>query len=195
MLQRANQLRERILIVHGHQLRAQSVIGRVERQRQPKRYLKIRESFNAGDNARGRDRDVSCAEVSHVLVIEGTNCREDVGFVQKRLAHSHEDDVVDVGSVELLHHEELSKDLAACQVPREAVRASLTEHAAQRTARLTRYTSRLVSAVVEQHGLDLIAVGEEPKKFLRAVLRGLLLHQDRQGHQHALGELGSNVLR
>ena len=84
---------ERVAVVHRHQLGAQARIGGVEREREPDRLLDlVDEARQAGHPADGGDRR---PPVRDPEVGQPPRRREHVVVVEERLAHAHEDEVVD----------------------------------------------------------------------------------------------------
>jgi hypothetical protein len=158
-------LSERVPPVHRHQLGAQRLVGGVHRQRQPHGWALARHALDArkppdrGDSRiRRRDADVG-------QPLAGGEHRVQV---HERLAHAHEDGVVDrlpAAEVERLVH-----DLGGREVAPEAHPPGGAERAGQRTARLARQAERAAPvAVAHQHGLNRPTVAGLEQRLLRAV--------------------------
>ena len=91
-LARGEDVLERIAVVDRHDLRAQRVLGGVQREREPDRHVGLRQPVDAGRPADGRDRR---AAVGDADVRQPPRRREHVVEVHHRLAHPHEHEVVD----------------------------------------------------------------------------------------------------
>ena len=90
--------------------------------------------------------------------------------VQHRLAHPHEDAVVD--RLDPAEVERLVEDLRRGQVPAELHLPGRAERAGERAAGLGRDADRPAAvAVAHQHRLDRLAVGGVEERLHRAVLR------------------------
>jgi hypothetical protein len=158
-------LAQRVAVVHRHELGAKRVVRRVERERKPNRRALLGHPLDPGDPADRRDADVRVRDAD---VREALAGGEDVVEVHERLAHAHEDGVVQrLLSPEV---ERLIQDLRRGQVAAEAHRAGRAERAGQRAARLTRHAQRAAAiAVTHQHGLDRAAVVRLEEPLLGAV--------------------------
>ncbi len=83
---------ERVALVDRHELGAERFVGRVEREGEAQRHVGFGEPFDAGDPA---DRGDGGAAVGDADVGEAFTGGENVVEVEHRLAHAHEDAVVD----------------------------------------------------------------------------------------------------
>ena len=96
--------------------------------------------------------------------------REHLVEVEHRLAHPHEDAVVDLG--EPPEVQGLVEDLGGREVAPESHRAGRAERAGERAARLRGEAERAPAvAVAHQHGLDRMAVSRAEERLHRAVAR------------------------
>jgi len=122
----------------------------MDREREPHRRPLLRHAIDPGDPADRRDADVRVRESQ---IGEALARRQHVVEVHERLAHAHEDGVVD----RLLpaEMERLVEDLRGGQVAAEAHRAGCAERAGQRAAGLARHAQGAATvAVAHQDGLD-----------------------------------------
>lgn len=93
-------LREVVLAIDRHDLGAIGVVGRVERECDAKTMPAFAghfagEAVDAIDAAHCRDSDVAGGDVCAVVIAEDFDRGDHVFDVVHRLAHAHEDDVVD----------------------------------------------------------------------------------------------------
>ena len=110
---------------------------------------------------------------------------DDIRKIGQRLAHPHENDIVDSFAGCFLHRQQLLHDLAYIQISRETFEPARAEFAAVSAAHLGRNAERPpVRAFAIQgggggnkHGLDQVPVGETEEKLLRRIF----------GAQHANG--------
>ena len=188
---RRRQVAQRVPAVHGHQLVAQLVAGRVQRHRQRHRERLAGEAADAGDHADGGHGDVAGADAD--VVVEADDGVPAGVVVGERLAHPHEHDVghppalpggVPGGPHHLLH------DLAGGQVALEAHLAGGAEPAPHRAPRLARHAHRGPPAVVHQHGLDHVPVGERPQELDGRVAVARAAGQLGQGRREEVGQHG-----
>ena len=148
----------------------------------------VGEAADALGDARRGDGDVPHAQAPHLRLEEHAHGFDDVLVIEKRLAHAHEDDVVDVVPDVGLHGREMRDDLAGAEVALEALLPRGAKFAAQRTADLRGDAGRVMVAVVHQHRLDVLAVVEPPQVLARAVGGRLPLAQLRQPDLQQLGQ-------
>ena len=114
--------------------------------------------------------------------------------VQHRLAHAHEDAVVD--RLDPAEVERLVEDLRGGQVPAEPHLPGRAERARQRAAGLGRDADRPAAvAVAHQHRLDRLAVGGVEERLHRAVARLRLALDLERREGNVLGELGAERRR
>ena len=113
--------------------------------------------------------------------------RHDRVDVEERLAHSHEDEVID--GLEPPEVQRLVEDLPRGQVAPEAHLPRGAERAGQRTARLRGDADGAAAvAVAHQHGLDRMPVVRVEEGLHRAVARmGPLDHRQRR-ERHLIGQ-------
>ena len=104
--------------------------------------------------------------------------------VQHRLAHPHEDGMVD--RLEPAEVQRLVDDLPLAQVAAEAHLAGGAERARERAARLRRDAHRPPPvAVAHQHRLDRMTVDGVEQRLDRAVARVRLVHELERGERNA----------
>ena len=107
--------------------------------------------------------------------------------VDERLAHPHEDAVVD--RLEPPEMERLVEDLRRCQVAAELHRPGGAERAGERATRLRRDADRASSvAVAHQHRLDRVAVVRAEERLDGAVARLLLPGHGEGRERDAVGK-------
>ena len=179
-------LGEWVAVVHRHDPRPQLVVRRVEREREADRLRHlVDEALQAREPADRRDRR---AAVRDPEVGQPPRRAEHLVEVEHRLAHPHEDGVVDLGRAPEV--ERLVEDLRRGEVPAERHRARRAERARERAAGLRREAERAAAvAVAHEHRLDRVAVGGAEERLDRAVLR-LALGLDRErGEGHRGREL------
>ncbi len=141
----------------------------MDRQREPDRLLDlVDEAAQAGHPADGRDRG---APVRDPNVREPQRRIPHLVEVEERLAHPHEDEVVDRLEPPKVQH--LIEDLGRFQIPAETHRTRRAERARKGAAGLRRDADRAAAvAVAHQHRLDRMPVGGAEERLHRAV-RGL----------------------
>ena len=88
-----DQFRQGPAPVHRHQLAAQVVVRRVQRDRQLELDALFGQTPDARHNAAGAERDMTRADVDAFLVVENTQGAQDVIVIIKRLPHAHDDNV------------------------------------------------------------------------------------------------------
>jgi hypothetical protein len=182
---------QRVALVDRHQLRAQRVVGGVQRQRQPHRRALARHPVDAGNPAHRRDRRVGGGHAQLGQALAGA---EHVVEVHERLAHPHEDGVVDrIGTAEV---ERLVEDLGGRQVAPELHPPGRAERARQRAARLARQAERAPAvAVAHQHRLHRAAVGRLEERLGGLVAGDRLAHVAQRGERHLVGQRGAQLER
>ena len=159
---------ERVTVVHRHQLTAQRVGTRVQRQSQSNRLFDlVDEPPQPWQPADGGDRRSAMRDAE---IGEAARRLQDVVDVEHRLAHAHEHDVVD--RLDAAEVERLVEDFRGGQVPAEAHLAGRAERARERAAGLGRETDRPAPvSVAHQDGLDQLAVGGVEERLQRPVAR------------------------
>ena len=183
------QLGEGILPVHRHDLLAHLVGRAVERKREAHLQRLLGELADARREAAGGNRDVPRADADAPMRVDDLDRLHQVGVIRQRLAHAHEDDVVDLRLRRALGLDDLRDDLARRQVALEALQPARAELAAVGAADLGRNAEREpVRALAEhverrgnQHALDVIAGAQLPEQFPRRVVRALQLRQLQRG--------------
>ena len=159
---------ERVAVVDRHQLRAKGVVGRVQREREADRHLGLPSAARSPAPSRPSRSSVR----RWVMPMSGSRSQASstASRVHHRLAHAHEDEVVDrLGAAEVEH---LVEDLGGGQIAPEPHLAGRAERAGQRAARLRRDADRAaLVAIAHQHRLDRPAVGGAEQRLDGAVAR------------------------
>src|SRR5882724_1771848 len=86
----------------------------------------------------GRNGDVAGADAEAPWRVDDANRAEKIFQVGERLAHAHEDDVIDLFSAFLFDRDELLHDLACIEIARPAFQSAGAKFAAIRAADLAR---------------------------------------------------------
>ena len=168
---RLDHVGEREALVDGHQLRAQRVVGRVQRQRQAQRHVLLGEPFDPGDPADRGDRGAAVGDPDVGQALAGG---KHVVEVEHRLAHAHEHAVV-IAPVRR-KCKRLVDDLRRRQVAREPHAPGRAEGARQRTARLRGDADRAPPvAIAHQHRLQRAVIGGREQRLDGAVARARLV--------------------
>ena len=151
----------------------------------------VHEAPQARQPADGRDRRPPVCDPE---VRQAPSRREDVVEVQHRLAHPHEDTVVD--GLDPPEMQRLVEDLGGGQVPAEAHRARRAERAGQRAARLRGDADRAAPvAIAHEHRLHGVAVLRAEERLDRAVARFGLCGRLEGRERHLLGQRDSQRKR
>ena len=175
---------ERIAIVDRHQLRAQRVVGRVQRQRQADRDPLGGQPLDTGNPADRRDRGVAGGDPEVGQLAAGLQHRVEV---HHWLAHTHEHRVVH--GTHAPEVQGLIEDLRGCQVAPEAHLPGRTEAAGQGAARLRGEAQRAPPvAVGHEHGLQRAAVAGAQQGLDRAVSRASLVLECQARERHRRGQ-------
>src|SRR5216684_3883026 len=97
-------------------------------------YTKLRgfvgQLANLRREATGRNGDVACADAKAPWRIDDANRAQNVFQVGERLAHAHEDDVIDFFAALLFNLDELLHDLACIEIAGPAVQSAGAKFAA-----------------------------------------------------------------
>ena len=183
----AEQLGDRVLAVERHQLVAQGVVGRMQRDRESDRAI-FAQAIDHRHDARGRDRHAAARQAVAVVVEHRPERRHERAVVLQRLAHAHHDDVGD-GALARRKTEaaaqrefgmpELGDDLGGRQVAAEALVAGRAEAAVDGAAGLRRDAQRAALRLGDEDGLDGVAVADVEQPLDRAVERDLLADDGR----------------
>jgi len=126
---------ERELSIDRHEFAAQSIVGGVERDRQPHLRFFFREFLDLVGQAAGGDRDPPLAEIRPLVGGEDRHASHDVVVIEERFAHPHVDEIRNVG-VFVGDQVGLADDLGRGQVPVKAQLAGRAKEAVERTADL-----------------------------------------------------------
>ncbi len=168
-----------IAVVDRHDLGTQPGVGRVDRECEPDRLLDlVDEAGQARHPADGRDRRTAVRDPD---LRQPSRGGEHLVVVQERLAHAHEDEMVD--RLDPAEVEHLVEDLGRAQVAAEAHRTGGAEGARERAPGLGRDAHRAASvAVAHQHCFDRMTVPGAEERLDGAVpCLGLVL--DGQGRE------------
>ena len=197
-LERLHQLGNRIALVDGHQLGAQHVVGRVQRDRELHLHRLLDQCIDARQPPGRRDRDRARAKTEAVGVVGEVAEAEHVVEVLQRLAHAHHHDVADARIALACgagRPQELLVDLALRERAAEAHRARRAKRALERAARLRREAHRVAILAAHQHGLGGKAIARREPRLDGAVLRALLLFKHQLVDRRALLERSAQRLR
>ena len=145
---RGQQFLQRPLAVDRHQLVAQGVVRRVQRDGQRHR-AGFAQPIHPRHETRGRQRDPAARQAVGVVVEHHPHRGDDVVEIRQRLAHAHHHHVGDgtlalreVGAQRAIGPPQLADDLARAQVAVEALPAGGAERAFERAADLARDAQR-----------------------------------------------------
>ena len=194
---RLEQLGDRILAVDRHQLVAQLIAHRMQRDGERRAGLGA-PARDLRHDARRRQRDAPLRHRQRLAVGGQLHRRLDVVEVVERLAHAHEHDVGDlaigrrqqasiVGLLGTLpiadavaRQEDLADDLLRREIANEALRARMAEGAVERAADLAGDAQRAALGLRNVDGLDFRRLAAAPQRgqpqqpLARAVDRHLL---------------------
>ncbi len=187
---RLGELGQRIATVDGHQLVAQAVVRRVQRDGQVDRQCFARQPADAGHHSHRRERQVAGREAD--VAVEPHHRAPHPVVVGQGFPHPHEHDVGDAprpGHPHGGHH--LFHDLALAQVALEACLARRTELARHGTPRLGRNADGHAVRVAHQHRLDLGAVVQAPQPLRRLPAVRLPARHLVEGRRQCLGQLAA----
>ena len=147
------------------------------------------ELANTGDNAAGRDRKVTSADVEAVGAVEHAQGFDNRVVVGKGLALAHKDHAGDALAKIALHVQDLVHDLLRGKGAREAGEASGAKRAAHAATRLGGNADGELAARGHADGLHRHAVGELQQVLARTVARDLLGDLNRRIEGEAFGKL------
>ena len=125
---------------------------------------------NTGNNAAGRDGEVTSADTDAIGVVEDSQRLENLVVVGKRLALAHEDNARGTLAKVVGYMKHLVDDLLSAQRALEAVETSSAKGAAHATASLSRNTDGEFIAARQANGLDGNDVVVLEQLLARAVL-------------------------
>lgn len=157
----------RPLLVDGHQLGAELVVRRMERDGELELDAFRGELLEAGDDPAGGKRNVPCAEVRSLSGIDELQRPQGLVIVGEGFAHAHDDDVRDFAHGASRHV--FGDDLVRGERADDAARARGAERAAHRAADLGGDALGEASRRRDENGLDGVAVRKADEEFLRAV--------------------------
>ena len=195
----AHDVRERISAVDGHNARAQLVRRRVQGDRERNWDAFVREPFDARHDARGRERHAPIAEPQNIVLMQQTQCADNVVVVFERLARAHDDDGIDARPLlpeKISDADRLRRDLPARQIAHEPVQCRGAERAAHRAARLRGDADRVPVRMPHEHRLRRLPVGERIEELdRRAVRRVQAVHDRRALDGKVFRKLGAQRFR
>ena len=177
--QRFEQLLQRVLAVHRHDLLAHLVAGAVKRDRQPHLEREVGELLDVRGHAAGADRHVPGPDAHAPGGVQALDRAQEVGEVRQRLAHAHEHKVVDPVLHDFLHLHDLLHDFTGGEVAGEAREAAGAELAVVGAAHLAGDTQRqpvggfAIQRRVRgnEHRLHIAAVVQLEEELPRGVVR------------------------
>ena len=195
------QFGDRIFAVERHQLVAQLVGDRMERDRQADAELGSAARHHGHDAGR-RQRDLALGEAQSLRVHDDGQRLGQVVVVVERLAHAHEHDVGHVGPVarhrphieSVVGEHDLADDFGGREVADQGLGAGVAEPAGQGAADLGRDAERAALALRDVDRLDLLPVGQAQQPLARAVGRHLRRRDLGPGQREALGQARAEPL-
>ena len=194
-----HQFGDRIFLVERHELRAQFVVGRMQRHRE--RYVGgFGQLVDHRHQARGRERDALVGEAQAEIVAHDAHRGDDVIEVEQRLAHAHHHHVGELALMVrhvaqvLRRHPHLADDLGGGKIAIETLRRGAAELAVQTAADLARHAQRAAALVGDEHGFDGVAAVHAEQPLVRAVGRRLLEQDLRRHHDGGGFELAAQAL-
>lgn len=173
-LQRLMKAQERVLLNAGHELIARRLDGRMQGNGKRELLGDVGKFANTGNNAAGRDGEVTSADTDAIGVVEDSQCLENLVVVGKRLALAHEDNARGALAKVVGYMKYLINDLLSGQRALEAVETGSAKSTAHATASLSRNTDGEFIAARHANGLDGNAVVVLEQIFARAVFGNLL---------------------
>ena len=168
-----------VFAIHRHDLIAHLIGGGVQGNREADLQRLVRELADLRRQTTGRDGDMSCTNGKSPWCVYDSNRAHDVRKIRQRLAHSHEDDVVDFFSAFLFDRDELIDNLVRQKIARKSFEAARAKFAAVSATDLSRNTNRppIRSLAVKcrrcrnQDRLDQIFVAQPEQELLRRIFR------------------------
>ena len=127
VVERGEQVGQRVALVDRHDLVADLVGGAVERDREPDLLRVLGELADFGDQSGGRDGEVARSDVEPPGGGEDGDRGEHGVEIGERFAHAHEDQVIDPLSGEHLGGQHLAGDFPGVEVAGEAGQAGGAE--------------------------------------------------------------------
>ncbi len=188
-----HQLRDRVLAVDRHQLAAQFVERRVQRDRE-RDVAQLAELVDPRHHARGGQGDALVGQAIAEVVAHDAHRAHDVVEVRQRLAHAHHHHV---GEPALLVRDvaevagrdpHLADDLGGGQVAVEALGGGGAEAAVERAAHLRGHAQRAAALVGDVDRLDGVPRIHAEQPLVGAVGGGLVEHHRRRLDRGALLE-------
>ena len=154
------------------------------------------ESPDARDNSRGGDRHVPRPEADSPRGIQNPDSAQEVVVIRHRLAHPHENDVVDFLASQRLDPQELPHDFPGREVALPPVEPARAKFAAIRAAHLARNANRAAVGRLavegggrgDQDGFNHLPVIEPEEKFSRGVRSAALPDDFHRGDRQLGGE-------
>ena len=153
-LKRLVKAEQRVLLNTGHELIARRLDGGMQGNSKCELLRDVGEFANTGNNAAGRDGEVTGADTDAIGVVEDSQSLENLVVVGKRLALAHEDNARGTLAKVVGYMKYLVDDLLSCQRALEAVKAGGAKGAAHATACLGGNADGKLVATGHADGLD-----------------------------------------
>ena len=172
------QIVEGVFAVDGHDLRPHLVGGAVEGNSEPDLQGKIGELANLRDESARGDGDVTCAKADAPRGVDDAKGAREVFKVGQRLAHAHENDILNAFAGEGLGLEDLIDDFAGVEVTGPAVESagakftsvSATDLAGDAEGAATGGFAKFGRGGRDENGFDETSVVELIKEFAGGVV-------------------------
>ena len=194
-LKRLMKAQERVLLDARHNLVARGLDSGVQRHGECKLLGNVSKLANTGNNAAGRDGEVTNADTDAIGVVEDAQRLENLVVVGKRLALAHEHDTRRALAKVVGDVEHLVNDLLRGQRTLKAVQAGSAKCTSHTAAGLSGYANGELVATGHADGLDGNAVVILEQVFTGAVLGNLLGELGRRVKSKCLFELLAKGLR
>lgn len=173
-LQRFVKAKQRVLLNTGHELIARRLDGGMKGNGKRELLGDVGKFANTGNNAAGRDGEVTSADTDAVGVVEDSQRLENLVVVGKRLALAHEDNARGALAKVVGYMKYLVNDLLSGQRTLEAVETGSAKGAAHATACLGGNADGKLVATGHTDGLDGNAVVVLEQVLARAIFGNLL---------------------
>ena len=197
---RRDELGEWIRLVDRHDLLAHGIGRAVQRNRQPESEVFFGEPDDLRYESAGGDRNAARPKTQTPVGVEDGEGADQLVVVGQRLAHAHDDDVVERGQLHagarragvlaVAHLQQLRDDLTGVEIALEAGESARTENASHRATHLRGDANGFPGMLhahtflrhPDDHGFDQGSVAEFQQEFVGDVL-GLLVEHQRGRHQ------------
>ena len=157
------ELLHRIDTRHGHGLRTDRIVRRVQRNRQIHRQSALCQFIDFGNDAAGRERDMTHADMQSLLAAGEMQKPNHVVKVVERLPHSHQHHIGDAHAFVALRRFDLCQHFRGGQAPRKAAFARCAEGATHLAAHLRGDADGISMVIGHQHSLNTFAVVKRKK--------------------------------